>query len=92
MKTIKSFDGVTCYLSNELYVITTDEHPSSNYKKGNVVRLIVRQDDDYGLGRLGYHFNKEYVTVHNIEVKDCANFCGIKKSMLIRLPECVSEV
>jgi len=93
MKTINDYQGKPCYLSNDLYIIASDEHPSSNYKTGNVVRLIVRKEDFERYEHpIGHHFSDVYVTVHNIEVKDCANFCGIKKHQLIRLPECVNEV
>jgi hypothetical protein len=81
MKTIKDYIGNICTLSDDLYCITTNEHPSKNYKKGTVVRLISGVD---GVKIPGYHWNPLYATVSREDVNP-AHFVGIKRSSLRKI-------
>ena len=79
-RTIRSLDNVVCLLSDEVYVITTDEHPSRDYQQGALVRLIARKPDRIP----GDHFDENYLTVCKINAKE-AYFCGIPKRDLIKI-------
>jgi hypothetical protein len=81
MRTIRSSDNRVCQLSEEVFVIVTDEHPSETYRRGAIVRLISDVDKS---PEPGYHFSKEYKTVCRIDAKQ-AEFCGIKKANLVQL-------
>lgn len=70
MKTILDWQGEEFKLSDELYEITSDEHPSSGYKTGARVRIISYPSVDE---------RYEVVCRDDAEV---ASFCGIKKSNL----------
>jgi len=85
MKFIKAFDGENCLLSDDLYVVT------SEYKRGAVVRLIIRQKEYLAGKPVGSHYDKQYLTVHAISEKKVAKFCGIRKSALIKLPQNIIE-
>jgi hypothetical protein len=78
MNKIKSYDGRVCYLSEETYEILTDDHTSSDYKKGAIVRLISGVDNSKVPG---YHFDEHYFTVCKIGAVQ-AQFCGIRKENL----------
>jgi hypothetical protein len=79
MLKITAYDGKICKLSDEVYEVLVDDHPSSTYKKGALVRLI--SGINRGGSEVGYHFNKEYSTVCRV-LAEKAEFCGIKKSDL----------
>ncbi len=64
-------------LSEELYVITSDDHPAPDYKTGAVVRLIA----PYKKGPIGGHFSREYLTTCKVGAKE-AEFCGIHRKSL----------
>lgn len=78
MLTIKAFDGRECVLSNEIYEIMNDDHPSPDYRTGTLVRKISGVD---GSKTPGYHFSKGFVTVCSIHATN-AQFCGIESSKL----------
>lgn len=80
MLTIQNYEGKTCYLSDEIYEILTDHHPSHNhgYSEGDLVRLI---SDPYYSDIPGYHHQPGWVTVCSIFAQ-VAGFCGFKRSEL----------
>lgn len=79
MKTIKNFEGVTHYLSDEVYVITNEDHPSMTYRTGAIVHLIGDTPST-----VGHHFHKDYQTVCRADT-GIAEFCGINKKFLLKL-------
>lgn len=81
MLTIKAADGRKCILSDEIYVIGNDDHPSPMYRKGGLVRKISGVD---GSSTPGYHFMDGFCTVCSVYAKE-AQFCGIEISKLKRL-------
>lgn len=78
MRTIKDFTGKVCELSDGVFIIINDEHPS--YKKGLKVHLIEHD------GAMGGHFSSDaYVTVCRCDAPGNAEFCGIKKTALLQV-------
>lgn len=74
MFTIKKADGTECFLSDEIYMITNDEHTDINYKKGALVRKI---SGVCGSLVPGDHFVKNYTTVCRVDAK-VAQLRGVK--------------
>lgn len=66
-------------LSDEIYMISNDDHCSSDYKKGALVRKISGVDNST---IPGYHFMCGFSTVCKVDAKT-AEFCGIKNECLI---------
>lgn len=66
-------------LSDEIYMISNDDHSSSDYKKGALVRKISGVDNST---IPGYHFRCGFSTVCRVDA-ETAEFCGIKNECLI---------
>lgn len=79
MQTILKYDGKEEQLSDEIYMISSDEHDSRFYKKGALVRKISGVDNS---SIVGYHFRSEYSTVCRVDATK-AEYCGIKNKSLI---------
>jgi hypothetical protein len=73
---IDGCDNRKFLLSDEVYKVLDDEHPS--LQKGTLVQLINGVDKSKSIG---YHFNKDYITVCR---KDAmfAQWMGVKKSSI----------
>lgn len=80
MRTIKDYEGTEFSLSDQLYEITSDEHPSRWYKRGAKVRIISDP-----------HFDKGYETVCRDDA-EVAEFMGIKKTSLKPVPTTTEEL
>lgn len=78
MATKKDTWGIEREISNEVYRITNDNHPSLKYQGGALVCLIAGVDDS---NIVGYHFIPGFKTVCRVDA-DIAEFCGIDKKFL----------
>jgi hypothetical protein len=78
MLTIKAWNGRDCILSDEVYEILNNDHPSRDYKKGCLVRKISGVGDS---STPGYHWRPEFVTVCRVGA-EYAEFCGIEIDQL----------
>lgn len=72
MLTIKDFEGTEWQLSDDIYEITDNDHPSHDmgYGKGDRVRII-----DYP------SYSDTHLVTCRVEA-EIAEFCGIKKTSL----------
>jgi hypothetical protein len=75
MRKIKDYEGREWELSDEVYVITDNDHPSHDqgYGKGDKVRIINYPSPD-----------EAYVVTCSLKAK-IAGFCGIKKTSLRKI-------
>ena len=81
--TVKTWDGSTHDLSDQIYEILDDDHPSfkSGYGKGDLVRLIRMRDEGGKRLNIGEHsFARDMVVVSKLN-SDVANFCGVKRNL-----------
>lgn len=78
---IQSWDGFSCDLSDQVFRILDDDHPSyaHGYGKGSEVRLIRLPQGKLKIGE--HSFNKDYFVVCSIKAES-AEFCGVEKKSL----------
>lgn len=82
--TATAWNGSTHDLSDQIYEILDNDHPSFKigYGKGDLVRLIRLRNEGDRKFEIGEHSFAEDMVVVSSLTADCANFCGIKKESL----------